>query len=356
MIFDSQEMLQFKLKHKNTAIVFIPEILNLYDNPRLQNEKIILEKYFSKVSHIIQKRWLNTLISDNNGSFIGTWFEIMLYAWLDEFAKVDIEPYILFSKPDFIISAKNNKVILEAKAILIDPDERKKSTILNFIFKTLQSIKRKYLVRIESYYFNSIPNQVDFKRSVIEWLDSNTDSLLDYSFENGRIVLNSMKLDTTDSVLVMTAGESLFINPDPLKKTLKKKASQHKNLKKTGLPYVIATFIESPNYRSDDVVNAMFGNQKITIDINSNTVLRNSIDKTGFHFFGEKVVHTSLAGILVFKAKYYEKDLKRILTADYIENPYTKNKLDFTIFPVKNIFSIKSITEHSYEMGWSKNY
>ena len=355
MIFDSEQMIQLKLKYEKTAIGFIPEILKFYDNPRLHNEKTILEKYFAKAPKEIQKRWLSTLISDNNGSFIGTWFEIMLFAWLDKFAKVEIEPLILFSKPDFIISAKGKKVIIEAKSILKKPDERKKSSILNYVFKILQSINRKFLIRIESYEFQGIPDYDDFKNNVIEWLDSNPDSFLDYLFEDGRIVLNSMKLDTTDSVLVMTAGESLFINPDPLRKTLKKKASQHKNLKKTGLPYVIAIYIESGDYRSDDVVIAMFGNKKITIDINTNKVLKNTIDKTGFNFFGEKIVHTSLAGILVFKTSYDENKLQRTLMADYIENPYTKNELDFSIFPIKSSFTVKSISENSYEMGWSNN-
>lgn len=115
-----------KICKQQNANCWIPKI---YKSEELRGEKEYLEKLVSLVSTEKQKDWVSRFQSSDNVQQIAAWFEIMLYGWLIEIGGVDYvdpEPDILGNKPDFTLKVKDNIVIIEAKTVPMNNEERER--------------------------------------------------------------------------------------------------------------------------------------------------------------------------------------------------------------------------------------
>lgn len=115
MIFDSLQMNRLREEYKDKEPSVLPRIVFLDRSDKLSGERQYLEDLIALVPKEKQKEWLGRILKDDYIHHLGAWFEIMLFGWLNEIAKVDVEPEICGKKPDFSLHISDNKIIIEAK-------------------------------------------------------------------------------------------------------------------------------------------------------------------------------------------------------------------------------------------------
>lgn len=145
------------------------------------------------------------------------------------------------------------------------------------------------------------------------------------------------------------------ITGEPLRAPLKKKAQQHAALRKANYPYVLAIYLEPWRLSAREVARAWFGEEVWTVDIKKMKVVDSKIDKTGLHFHGNHVQHTSVSGTLVFRAERSSADDRWGLKAWYIENPFAAVYLPPSLFPVEAAYVAAERTATSVRMQWQPN-
>ena len=135
-----------------------------------------------------------------------------------------------------------------------------------------------------------------------------------------------------------------------IKKPIKKKTQQHKQFRNSGYPYIIALYLDPFPQSAEEVVEAWFGKEQWTVDVNKNQVIEKKSDQSGLHFYGREILHKSVSGTLVFKAKNDDNLKRRILEARYIQNPFAKIQVDPFLFPVQSSYTILQLA-----MGWRRH-
>jgi len=354
MLFDSVEMRSIRQKFENVALLNTPEVIKLDRLQELRGEREYLEFLIQTTPENIQRKWLGDFISTNNGQHLGAWFEMMLYGWLRSIGEVDIEPKVEGDLPDFSLYIEQQKIYIEAKAILEPNKEKEERELALGLPSLLAEIDRKYFISVLVDRLNNNFSDADFLIQTINWLDNKPEHKFVYQDEYGnRLVLSASSNPHLQKVKAVVGG-MFYANPSPLQEPIRNKAKQHKKLRQAGLPYVIALYLESFVYSAEEVVIALFGNQQFTIDFESGDTLDSLIDKSGMHFFGQDILHKSVSGTLVFKANFDEVQQRHKLQAWYIENPYANLNISTTIFPVEAIFGKLEANSSCIKMGWYK--
>jgi hypothetical protein len=323
-------------------------------NPNFKDEIELLESIVKSVHQKHQKKWLNELINSNDGQHWGAWFEIRLYDWLSKLGLTEIEPQDFNDRPDFKFAKDGSNIFIEAHAIINDKQERKEQRLEAHLNEILHHLKRPVIIRVEDYEPGELPVSEKIVDELNTWIvEQSKEKKFIYIDQHGNRVVLSIVMDSSNkTIFVVGPTKAQYINTDILKAPLKKKAKQNPAIRNSGQPYIIAVFIESSIFRAEDVVIALFGNQQVTIDINTNKIISSGIDMKGIHFYGRRIFHTSVSGTLVFKVQYDKNTNIRELVSWYIENPHAKIKINPDLFPHQGKFVVKKIKEKTFEMGW----
>lgn len=369
MIFNSAKMVALREKYRNLPNYEVPDIVFLDRYDGYQGERILLEKLYKSVSTNKQNGWLGSLINEDEEQHVGAWFEIMLYSWLLNSFDVLVEPVIHGNFPDFVINTPEHQLAIEAKAFLITPEERTKKQKFDRIYSALSSIQKPFLIILE---INQLGGKIiinEFVDRVNSWLDSDTAGIFTYQDTLGNILqLKAKKIPSVGKVKVLST-DMLFVNPNVLKKPLSKKAEQHKILRNSGFPYVIAIFLEPSHLTAEIVSEAWFGKTVIVLKQDTDKVVEEKVDESGIQFYKSTVLqedesgiqffvstvqHKSVTGTLVFKARHDEVAKTRYLQSWYIQNPYANVPVDPYIFPVESRYVVVGQDDVNYEMKWVK--
>jgi hypothetical protein len=354
MIFDSSEMAVLHKKYRKLPNYEVPEIVFLDRYDGYAGERILLEELIASVSKQKQKDWLGRLVNEIPSQHIGVWFEIMLFGWLKEHFTVQVEPEILGNYPDFILEIQNKQLAIESRAFLIPPDERERISKFNRIMSSLGSIEKPFSVNLK---IRNLGNRIiikDFIGQVVKWLDANSTQDIEYRDGLGNILKLSATSRPTLKKVGAYSSEGLHVNPDVLKSALTEKARQHKALRNSGYPYIIAIFLEPSHLSAEEVVGAWIGRTVVVYDIERDQVVEEKFDESGIRFFGKEVVHKSVTGVLVFKAGYDESRRTRYLQSWYVQNPHANIAIDPNIFPVESRFVVVGQDDKMFEMRWIK--
>ncbi|HXQ38911.1 MAG TPA: hypothetical protein VN843_33220, partial [Anaerolineales bacterium] len=146
MIFDSHQMAALREKYKTVPNYEVPEIVFLDRYEGYSSERNLLEQLLGSVNEQKQRDWLGRFVNEDPSQHIGVWFEIMLFGWLREHFDVQVEPEILGNYPDFSLEIHDLHLAIEARALLISPEERERRSRFNRILSTLGSIERPFSV------------------------------------------------------------------------------------------------------------------------------------------------------------------------------------------------------------------
>lgn len=352
MIFDSPKMIELREKYQSLPNYEVPDVVFLDRNDGYSGERALLENLFSKVSPNKKRDWIGRFVNVESQQHIGVWFEMMLFGWLIENFDVEVEPEILGNYPDFVLNISEHRLAIEARALLKPAEEREKDKKFNRIWSALGNIQKPFLINLKINQLGKPIVITDFVESVSSWLDTSPEQELSYNDRFG----NSLRLSATQIPTLKkvgpTSSESLWVNPDVLKTPLSEKAGQHRALRKAGIPYVIAIFLEPSHLSAEEVSEAWLGRTTIVYDVESNKVVDEKLDQSGIHYFGREIRHKSVTGTLVFKAGYDKSKESRYLQSWYIQNPYANTIMDPLIFHVDSRFIVVGQDEEMFQMKW----
>jgi len=348
MVFDTPEMQRLRNKFKNESDFDAPEIVLLDRSQHLLGEREYLEEIIRSVPEYTQKKWQNNLLSDDIDNHMGTWFEMMLFGWIQDNDGFTAQPEIEDGNPDITLDADDQRIFIEARAILTEESDRERNLRIAAVFSALKTIALPFGLSIEQLSLRSRVDISLLNLKVKEWLESNPDQR--FVFEDGDqniIVFTAMRVPEFNHVVASGPTYGVFVNPEVLKKPIKKKAHQHKQFRNSGYPYIIALYLDPFLQSAEEVVEAWLGKIQWTVDANKNQVTEQKSDRSGLHFFGSEILHRSVSGTLVFKAASDDKLKRRVLNARYIQNPFAKIWVDPFLFPVQSSYTVLE-----FSMGW----
>lgn len=348
MIFDTHKMQRLRDKYKDTPDFDAPEIVVLDRSQHLLGERDYLEEIIRSVPEYTQKKWGNNLLSNDIENHVGAWFEMMLFGWMQDIGQFKVQPEIEDGSPDIILDVGDEHIFVEATAILTERADREKNRWIAGVLTTLKSIALPFGLSIEQLSLKSRVDTSLLNLKVTEWLLSNPEQKLVFEDRHQNIIVfTATKVPEFDHVVASGPAYGVFVNPEILKKPIKRKTQQHKQLRKSGYPYVIALFLEPFLQSAEEVVEAWLGKEQWTVDISENQVVEKTSDRSGLHFFGKEILHKSISGTLVTKAKNDNNLMRRVLEVRYIQNPFAKIWIDPFLFPVHS-----SYTTLKFSMGW----
>jgi hypothetical protein len=354
MIFDSARMIRLREKYSTTPNYEVPEIVFLDRYEGYSSERELLEELLGSVNQQKQKDWLGRLVNEDPSQHIGVWFEIMLFGWLRDHFAVQVEPEILGNYPDFALEINDLHLAIEARALLISPEERERRSKFNRILTTLGSIEKPFSIILKVRKLDGRIDVNRFSDEVSHWLDTSADQEFKYKDDSGNIINLSSRQAPNMRRLGVLSVEWLRVAGDVLRAPLKRKAEQHKALRGAGYPYVIAVFLEPSHLSADEVSEAWIGKTNIVYDVDTDQVVEEKFDETGVRFFGKEIVHQSVTGILVFKVGHDEARKTRFLQSWYMQNPHARVTVSPEIFPVESRFVVVGQDDEMFEMKWVK--
>ena len=357
MLFDNPKIRQLCLRYNDEPDFAVPEIVRLARSPFLTGERMGIEHIFQTLPDAVQKNWRSRFISTDHVQHKSAWFEIMLYSWLGEIGVPTPEPEFLGNHPDFLLNVNGQEVVIEAKAVLIPESVRIQKAWVHEIQWLLNQIEELSLVvNISEVNLTSRIDAANFLEEVMPWLQNTSRSDFQYEDDQGNHI-NLEILWRREQGGVATAGPSgsFWIDSSKLQRPLREKAHQHKAIRKSEYPYLIAIYLEDKVYSAEEIAEAWFGRETVVVDINTATAVDQRLDMSGIHYFGREIRHRSVSGTLVFQDYYNSNERSRRLQVWYIQNPYATKPVDPTLFPVKGRFVVKGQDERRYQMGWERN-
>jgi hypothetical protein len=287
---------------------------------------------------------------------LGAWFEILLYGWLKDVGIPEPQPLLHGCLPDFAVRTRECYFVVEAKALLEDEDEVILLKRTEELMESLKGVKAPFVVKIGKCRFGRPLRTEVFRTAVEEWLRSDPIGRHTYFDEDNEISIEASKCPGLAEVSVFAAdGEARGIDPQYLRPSLKKKAKQHRPVRRAGYPYVIALFVESSFYGPETAVEAWFGSPSYSINRKTSKVEPAGLDGRGLYYFRREVRHRSISGTLLMKSGWNTTKDRRSLVGWYVENPYAKKPLSPGLFPTESNYVVLSQGERGIRMGWTNN-
>lgn len=355
VIFDSAEMARLREKYAGDRDFRVPNIVFLDRSDELGGERAQIEDVMSSIPAAVQKDWSARLLSTDHAQHKGVWFQILLTPWLRQMGDTVVEPEIHGANPDFVVEVAGLTIVVEAKAILKNNEQRERDVWDYDVIWVLNKIQRPYAVFIKRLNLIGPINVVAFRERVVEWLDRSPSDAFQYEEPSGnRVLLNAQYSSLLNTVGTLGPTRTFWVNSAPLKSPLRDKALQHKAIRDRGYPYVIAMYLEDHTLDAEEVVEAWFGKEETIVDVESGEVVDQRIDRSGITFFGRDLRHRSVSGVLVFRATIDSRIEGHRLRSWYIQNPYANQPIDPTLFPVEAQFVVKERTTQSYGMQWEQ--
>lgn len=334
----------------------VPEVVYLARSPKMEADREYLEHLLNSAPLTSSKRndWVNRLVKEDYEDYKPAWFEIMLYGWLKGLGEVEVEPDLEGNSPDFVLHINGQQIVLEAYTLLEYQEERLWGRRTAELMSVLQDIKKPVLIGVDEYEMAGPLQTERLKQEVSGWLEASPTSTFSFRDDNGNNITLRVATGTSfTNVTVFGPGRSAMVSIEPLKAPLRKKAGQHKAIRKAGYPYVIALLPEPWQLTEESVAEAWLGKTQYHWSASNpeqGELVANP--HSGLHVFGGEVRHTTVSGTLTFRPIRNVKDNHNDLQAWYIENPYAKVPLDPALFPVVSSYVVQERAEDSLKMAW----
>jgi hypothetical protein len=353
MIFNSPQITRLIEKHSASPEYDIPSVVHLATFEKLAGERQYLESLFLEIPEQKQKHLLSRFASINRSQFWGAWFELMLYGWLKKLGRIDFE--MQDGDPDFVLHS-THKIAIEARAILTPENEWLADKLLGRVFVLVRQIELPYVIDVlecsakQKTFFET----KRFLSEITRWLELNPNEKYSYDDKHN----NHLKLSAryNPNLTRLYCGRVSALNRDltALRNALSKKSTQHKILRISNTPYVIAVFLQSSSLSVHEVVSAWLGETVAYYDKAAGKLITTN-DTSGIHYFGTEILHTSVSGTLVFRSSENLDRLCRELKVYWVENPFANDliKIDDSIFPAENKLIVKNKNLSNVSMEWT---
>ncbi len=357
MVFDSQQMKDLLQKYDGESNCVVPEVVCLARSPKYAGERRVIEAIFESLPDTIRHDWSRRLVCTDHAQYKSIWFQIMLLDWLNQLGYATPEPEILGNNPDFLVEANGLKFVIEARAILIPDEVRTQESWEKEILCRLNQIEDPSVrIHVQKAELVSRIDASSFIEEVKAWLHKAPETVFQYKDAQGnRIELKILSKRERKGVATRGPSSSFYVDSRKLQRPLREKAHQHKAIRKSEYPYLIAIYLEDKVYSAEEIVEALFGQETFIGDTRTAAVIDQRLDMSGIHYWGQEIRHRSVSGTLVFQDKFDKRQKRRFLESWYIQNPYATKPIDPSLFPVQARFVVKNRTREHFQMGWESD-
>lgn len=357
MLFTSPDILALCKKYAQAAVYETPSVVRLATDKKCESERQYLEALYREMPPFKRNNWFHRFASADREQFWGAWFELMLFGWLKTFGKIQQE--LGDGQPDFILTLDTNReILIEAKTVLESKINWIEEKFVAKIFTFLREIELPYIVRVGRFVVaeNDAFDKRKFVKDVGGWLSTTPEQKFNWSDRYGNMVNLILMSKTSSNQVHGVRWSELPRDIGMLKNALAKKAKQHRLQRKKKQPYVICLFLQSNSYLPRHVVEAWLGASIIKVNRVTGEIIHTS-DNSGIHYLGERIVHTTVSGTLVFLQKFDNGLGRRDLDVYWIENPFSDEeiKLKDFVFSVVNSFVVKDRESDFVNMHWLKD-
>ena len=355
MIFDSERMQHLRRKYISVHPCEWPRIL--WVDREYPLWKTHLESLIQTVPPLVQEDWLKRLVHSDDDQYMGAWFEMMLYGWLQQVGEVTAQPHQGASQPDFLVKTCEGEVFVEA-FVLRPPREWQQTQGWKCrLWEVLEEIARPFIIRIRrarcSFAFHRWD---DLRLQVTTWLDGHPAEPFVWETEGCILHLEASPLPTSPGKVMVSdiSEEAVWVDVTPLRKRLQEKYKQHKAARLQG-PFVLAVFFDRWDLAAEDVVTAWLGSTRWIIDPHTLEVVRQDIDFSGLHYRSKRrPQYTYVSGTLAFHYGEMQQQ-PPFLAGHYVQNPFAKHPVDPMLWPVPAHFVVVGETENDFEMKWVRS-
>jgi hypothetical protein len=359
MIFDSPAMNKFLKKYEHLPDYDVPRAVHLARNPYNFAERQHIENLVALASDSPKKQnsWKTDLTGTDDGNFLGSWFEIILFGWLRQHGKVTVSPHTADDDPDFELENANynQPIIVEARARLQTHSDYRVRLAQSCVIHSLEKHPYPYNIIIEEFLLGKKLDLAHFENEALKWLPNIlTQPTFTYNDSyNSKITLSFLKESTTTKKMwVGECSTPYEVDSSPLTSPIEEKASQHKRIAQRGHPYIIAILIDDPKLTHEEVTEVWFGSPAVGY----NPAVAGIIwdiphNKDGLHFEKdiEDVKYTNVSGTLVFKSDYSNE---HYLRAWYVENPFAATPIPANLFDVEDAYIAFERNPKNFRMQW----
>jgi hypothetical protein len=371
VIFESQQMADLRKDYAHCSDYLAPEIVRLDRLPSLAAERDYLEATLQRAKGAKQQEWLRRLLSVDEGQHLGAWFEMMLCGWLDQVGIVDIEPRVEGEPVDFAINVGARRIVVEAKALIMDSDERRYEKYAGELLSLLRGSHYPYQMHITEFAPGVEPPDQELVDAMLRLAERASSEPVGEDEDALEVGNRRYRCQQTvdrhgnavhfygwrDDSLPRTAASRYrggFMDGTRVCGALSSKLGQHPAVRAAHHPYVLALFLESVRVDEDAAVEAWFGRPQVIFDQATGRILDLRWDRLGLSFAGEDVLHQDISGTLVFEARPNWDVLRRELKAYYIQNPYATTPVEGCLFPVEDRLTILHQGADGFRMGWAR--
>lgn len=341
------------------------------------NIRELLECWFSLIPENFKKDIKNTFSSPDKRKHLSAFLEIYLFNLFKQIGmNILFHPTISpknSKTPDFLLSSKNiNKIYVEATMVSESDKKTSSKTIENQILDFLNSIQSEYY--FIGLHINNIPNtQVKltkikkFVKSKLIDLDyellnklydiGGQEALPKWNYKDGELditffpILKNREYAGSSSdrlVGLQMYGAEVVNTKESIRSSIINKAKKYKNLDGN---YIIAlNVIKDMGMDNDDVSDALFGDTQIFLTETEKGRKLSSSRKPNGALWGIKgPINTHVSAILIFS----NLSPWSISNADPIlwHNPFTKQKIDYNIFPFSQYIPDNKTNEFIFRTG-----
>lgn len=331
-----------------------PMILKISEFEEAEEERKILEDLISSVDPSIQRNWLNRIITPNDSTFLGAWFEMMLYGWLKNFTSPKIEPEFEKDLPDFQININGKEIIIEAVVRRYTNEEIKKNKNEAAVWWAVHQVNVPYAVSYDASKIVAMPETDHLIEDLNVWLKSTDQEIFKYNDDQGN---NITFKPFHRNLYAVSSNNFSSADTKPIESTLWRKSNQHVRLRKKGFPYIIAIYLESHTLKANDVIKAWLGSEKYIYEKDFTKFIGAIYDGTGISFNKNgELRHGDVSGILIFKQKYFDQPMNTLIKGWYFDNPFCNPEIhvDGSLFPVEDCFIVAKRYEDRVTMNWKK--
>ena len=353
MIFDSERVQSLCHEFKNQPEARQPLIVRLATWDEVSGEREYIENLVALAPKDTRAGWIAGLTHLKDEEHLPDWFEVMLFGWLRQLGEVAPEPEVNGSRPDFELTIGRTTMYIEAKTVLRQAADRESDCRLEELIATLDHIQAPYIVEVTESEFGANLDLSDLSAQITDWLESGSEGPYFYhDYGGNRIHFEAEPNPDSKSVATIVPASSMFVRADELKPKLKRKAGQHKTLRRADHPYVLALYPEKWVFSGEEVVRAWFGDTRLTYDSRSKRLVDTRLDRSGLHFLGREIKHTSVSGTLLFQARWSERLKRRKLHGWYVQNPFARSPIPPDLFPVEKRYVVVTRDDQSLGMVW----
>lgn len=268
MIFDLSESKSIVNNYVDFPDWRVPKFVLLARAEKLTREREIIERTVADIPLEKRSHLLKRFINDDDNQHLGAWFEIRLFDWLkNSVGEVEYEPFVEENNPDFKLTIDETIIFIEAHTVPVNDEAKMLDGWSGDMTEQLRSIRLPYAVDVGIRILNQEVDPIRLKIIVESWLQKGPEESLLYRDDFGNVIeFGADHIEKLDSVATSVSFPVKWISSSPLKKRLKKKASQHKAIRQSGYPYIIALMTESWEFGPREVVSAWFGRDQYVID------------------------------------------------------------------------------------------